>query len=255
MNCALWLNRRKVYSAEEICDDPDIASLCGYFCAGSLIEWLRTHNGEKYAEKLEKISPKDPELKEKIGMIFGGQSASYKQFGKDNSSENKSLGISENPSSAALRYGSKTAFAASKGFYSHKGSNVFGFSSYSFTSYLLQIGFGSAKTGSLSYNSGIFGFEWEWEWERFLAGYGSFYKTSFVGASGRFFYGSFMSAFRAYLMRKYGSRGGFSPGSRGSFSGSFEMFGIPDSDEYDRILMECVFGCRLNDYGYGIHNI
>ena len=66
MNCALWLNQRKVYSAEEICDDPDIASLCGYFCAGSLIEWLRTHNGEKYAEKLEKISPKDPELKENI---------------------------------------------------------------------------------------------------------------------------------------------------------------------------------------------
>ena len=88
MNCALWLNRRKVYSADEIPDNLDLASLCGYFAAGSLVGWLRSHGGESLADDLEKISPKDPDLKEKLAKIFGGQPIKYKEFGSVTAQEN-----------------------------------------------------------------------------------------------------------------------------------------------------------------------
>ena len=266
MHCALWLNHRKVYNACDIPDNLDLASLCGYFAAGSLLDWLKTHGGERYAAKLEKISPKDPLLKEKLEEIFGGKPVANKEFGNGACS-------AENPVFCGCSQigNSSVCFSASRGYpntsslprWRMKMISSFNFSSYTFSSYLLKIGFGSAKGGffslSSSLSSGIFGYEWEWEWERFLSGYGSFNTTSFG-------YSSFLSALRAFFAKNYGSRSYGSASSRyfGSFFGSFNGFALKngfgsyilsDSEEYDRILMECVFGCPLNGCGYGIHNI
>lgn len=255
MNCAIWLNRRKIYNASDIPDNLDLASLCGYFTAGSLVEWLKTHGGESYAAEIENISPKDPLLKEKFGKIFGGKPVAYKEFGKG-------AVQAQNPCFLPVSAGSGGkigAFGSATSSYPRwkmKLLGSFNFSSYTFSSYLLKIGFGSAKSGSYSVSSGIFAHEWEWEWERFLSSYGSFNTTSFA-------YGSFLAALRAFFAKNYGSWNYGSAGSRvfGSFREDFTLkngFGsyiMPDSDEYDRILMECLFGCRLNGYGYGIHNI
>ncbi len=72
MDCSLWLNRKKIDSAAQIPDNLDVASLRGYFLAGSLIEWLKEHGGKRYAAKLAKLSYDDPSLNEKIAAIFGG---------------------------------------------------------------------------------------------------------------------------------------------------------------------------------------
>lgn len=266
MNCALWLNRKKVFSAEEISENLDLASLCGYFTAGSLIEWLKSHNGEEYAAKLSSVSPKDPLLKEKIAEVFGGQPVSYKTFGKGeeycglgkeadvvSSGGSSRFGISSSSagiSSAALNSfpfnlgGNIGSFGSAMS--NSRFSESFVFSSYSFMSYLLNIGF-----GSYSLSSGSFGYEWEWEWERIFSKFGSFGFTSFS-------YGSF-AAFMSLWEMKYGSRifGSYAlsylAALYGSFSGAWGSF--PDSGEYDRIMLECLFGCKLNGYGYGIHNI
>lgn len=257
MNCALWLNHRKVYAAADISDNIDLASLCGYFTAGSLIKWLKAHGGEDYAAELEKISPNDPMLKDKIGKVFGGKTIPYKSFGNEVLDIGRSGGFLPGNSFAAAASSGKTSSYGS-GFprWKLKLMGSFGFSSYSYTSYLLKIGFGSARAGSYFYSSGTFGFEWEWEWERFLSGYGSFYTASFG-------YGSFLAALREFFVKNYGSWNYGSAFSRyfGSFNGGimpqngFGSYVMPDSDEYDRIIMECVFGCPLNGYGYGIHNI
>lgn len=260
MNCALWLNRRKIYDASDISDNLDLASLCGYFAAGSLVDWLKTHNGESYAAELENISPNDPLLKEKFRKIFGGKPVAYKEFGKgaaENYADRFCAPANNSSAILAVSSGIRGSFNTSFSSFARwklKLLGSFNFSSYFFTSYLLKIGFGSAKYGSYSVSSGIFSHEWEWE--RFLSSYGSFYNTSFG-------YGSFLAALRAFFAKNYGSWSYGSANSRyfSSFSGSFALkngFGsyiMPDSDEYDRILMECVFGCPLNGYGYGIHNI
>ena len=272
MDCALWLNRKKVFSAEEISENLDLAALCGYFTAGSLIEWLDGHNGKEYAEKLSFISPKDPLLKEKIAEIFGGQPVSYKTFGKGEEVQTLAKNDSTVSSGSYPRFGINSSFEniSSKYLNSfHFALNEFGsgvvnsgyfgsyrFSSYSFRSFLLNIGFSSYSLSSWLYSS--FWYEWKWEWERI---FGSFWSTSYS-------YGSFAEFMSSYLM-KYGSRF-FNIGSRffnifgsfnssylsaifGSFNGNFGSF--PESDEYDRIMFECLFGCKLNGYGYGIHNI
>lgn len=265
MDCALWLNRKKVFSAEEISENLDLAALCGYFTAGSLIEWLNGHNGEEYAEKLSFISPKDPLLKEKIAEIFGGQPVSYKTFG--NGEEVQTLTKNDNAVSSGSypRFGINSSFEniSSKNLNSfHFALNEFGsgvvnsrlfgsynLSSYSFKSFLLNIGFNSYSVSSWLYSS--FWYEWEWEWERI---FGSFGFTSYSYSSFR----EFMSIWQM----KYGSRfynifGSFNSSYLsaifGSFRGGFGSF--PEIDEYDRIMFECLFGCKLNGYGYGIHNI
>lgn len=261
MDCALWLNRKKVFSAEEISGNLDLAALCGYFTAGSLIEWLDGHNGKEYAEKLSFISPKDPLLKEKIAEIFGGQPVSYKTFGEgeevqtlvknDNVVSSGSYPRFENISS---KYLNSSHFALNEFGSAVVNSRLFesyNFSSYSFKSFLLNIGFNSYSFSSWLNSS--FWYEWEWEWI-----FGSFGFTSYS-------YNSFREFMSSYLM-KYGSRF-FNIGSRffGSFNSSYlsAIFGsfnrdfgsFPESDEYDRIMFECLFGCKLNGYGYGIHNI
>lgn len=235
MDCALWLNRRKVFSADEICDNLDTASLLGYFAAGSLVEWLYEHGGEVYAKKLEKLSPADIDIREKIEQVFKGKPTAYRKLG------------SESAAKCALGGISCCSYRPSSISSSMRGSFRLG-------------SVGSFYLGSFLFGSGFH--EWEWEWEKF---FGSFFKTSFR-------FGSGISARLAFL-RSFGSFnfGSFRFGSYrfgsynfGSFkgTGSFGAENLPELpeflqnlDEYDRIMLLSLYGCPLNQFGYGIHNI
>lgn len=241
MDCALWLNRRKVYSAKEIRENFDAASLFGYFAAGSLVEWLREHGGADYADKLECLSLDDPDIIGKIAAVFDGKSVGYKTLG---GADKGALGTVSGGGQCSFRgkIGSAGALSALK-------NGSFGVGSGAFGSFW--------KSGSFAFGSGFY--EWEWEWERL---FGSFSKGSFTFGSG---YAAWLA-----LLKKYGSFGfgSFGTGSFGSFS--FDLFGevkngsfigrkLPDFlanlDEYDRIMLISLYGCPLNRFGYGIHNI
>lgn len=241
MDCALWLNRRKVYSADEIAADPDIASLRGYFLAGSLVEWLNGHGGERYAKKLAKLRSDDPKLNEKLAKIFGGSPAVGKRFGEGSPAETG--GISR-PCSLPSAVGS---YAPSSYVYSALSSYGSFMRSWEF---LLG---GSFRAGSYSFESGMH--EWEWEWEQLFRLYrqGSFTLGSFTSYSAR-------EWARLFGAIRYGSFGSFSFGSFWSL-GNFGSFPFPDIidpsclDEYDRIMLETLMICPLDRFGYGIHNI
>lgn len=252
MDCALWLNRRKIRSAEEIPDNLDIASLRGYFIAGSLVEWLYEHDGALYADKLAKVPPDFPDLNAIIAEIFAGKPVTNKTLGKNAAKTAVLPSNSTNP-------GSGPPFRASW----KRGS----FPTF-FTS-------GSFKFGSFSITSGGF-HEWEWEWlNRFLGQYGSFVYTS---------YGSFVGLERLLeIIRGYGGSGSFVGLYKGSF-GEFNKFGsfsrffgkfanhgsfgnlelppwlndlpdLPIEDEYDLIMFAALLHCPLDGFGYGIHII
>lgn len=241
MDCALWLNRRKVYSAKEIRENFDAASLFGYFAAGSLVEWLREHGGADYADKLECLSLDDPDIIGKIAAVFDGKSVGY-----------KTLGGADKGASGTVSGGGQCSFRGkigSAGALSALKNGSFGVGSGAFGSFW--------KSGSFAFGSGFY--EWEWEWERL---FGSFSKGSFTFGSG---YAAWLA-----LLKKYGSFGfgSFGTGSFGSFSldlfgevknGSFIGRKLPDFlanlDEYDRIMLISLYGCPLNRFGYGIHNI
>ena len=238
MDCALWLNRRKVFSASEISDNLDTASLLGYFAAGSLVEWLYEHGGEEYAKKLEKLSPADNDIRGKIEAVFKGKPVAYRSLGSESAAKCASGGIS----CCSYRPSSMPS--------SMRGSFRFVSGSFVLSSFLKKIRtssgsfynfVGSVYLGSFLFGSGFH--EWEWEWEKF---FGSFNFGSFSFGSFRF--GSF----------KFGS---FNFGSfRGN--GSFGAANLPELpeflrnlDEYDRIMLLSLYGCPLNQFGYGIHNI
>lgn len=240
MECALWLNRRKVFSADEIKDNLDAASLFGYFAAGSLAEWLRCHGGADFAEKLELLSPDDPDILAKIAAVFGGEPAGYKALGGASDTA-----ASETVSDGLFGSGGSLGSFGAVGSFGAFGSGKFGFFG----------NFGSFKGGSFRGGSGFY--EWEWEWERL---FGSFGAGSFAFSSG---YAALLA-----LLKKYGSFGSFGAGGFGSFSlnllgevknGSFVGRKLPDFlanlDEYDRIMLISLYGCPLNQFGYGIHNI
>lgn len=229
MECALWLNRHKIYSADEIAGDPDIVNLRGYFLGGSLVEWLNEHGGAHYAEKLEKLDRDDPELNEKLAAIFSGSPEGGKRFGESA------------PERIPQDADGSFAFGAVRG------SSVF------------PVSYGSlvrlrSENGSFRFGSGMHEWEWEWLFRK--------YRGSF-GSAG---YGSFG---RYLNLLKYGSFGSFflgsfwSMGNFGSFS-ALEIF-APDElnapnaleglDEYDRIMYETLMMCPLDRFGYGIHNI
>lgn len=253
MDCALWLNRRKVYSAKEIRENIDAASLFGYFAAGSLVEWLREHGGADYADKLERLSPDAPDIIGKIAAVFDGKSVGYKTLG---GADKGALGAVSGGGQCSFRgkIGSAGALSALK-------NGSFGVGSGAFGSFWKSGAFGgSFWRGSFAFGSGFY--EWEWEWERL---FGSFSKGSFTFGSG---YAAWLA-----LLKKYGSFGSFGFGSfgMGSFGPfSFDLFGevkngsfigrkLPDFlanlDEYDRIMLISLYGCPLNQFGYGIHNI
>ena len=277
MNCALWLNKQKVQNASKIHENLDVASLRGYFLAGSLIEWLRENGGEEYAEKLSKISADDPELNQKIAKIFGGRpirskpmlTASDKPSGRSYAQPQDASGSAISsyrmPSSWALglvHYGS--------GFGSLSSFSYLKLSSFSeFWKFLQSLGtgsFGSFSLGSYSqwewlfalfarsygsFNIGSFTsfHEWEWEWlfRLFTSGGGSFSMSGL---------GSFYMRFWSGLFENFGSFSGF--GSFGSFTGFVgfaDPLQFPVLDEYDRIMLETLMRCPLDSFGYGVHNI
>lgn len=222
MDCALWLNRHKVFSADEIPDNFDLAALRGYFLAGSLVEWLREHNGIAYADRLENVAASSPTLNDTLTELFGGR-CSCKTIELCGTASDTDR-ISGGP--AASSYGGSF-------FGSYHGS----FGSYSGLWELFLSGaFGSFSLGS--FRKGSFS-EWEWEWEWLFRhgvlgsySFGSFARGSFFGGS--FPVGSFGSS---------------------SFCGLYNGIPLDGLDEYDRIMLASLVCCPLNRFGYGIHNI
>lgn len=277
MNCALWLNKRKIRRASEIPDNLDVASLRGYFLAGSLSEWLLENGGERYAKKLARLSPDDPALNEKLAGIFGGKA----DFGKAlNTAPQENARIST-PSAMPSSFVSSFAnsFAPRNSFrFSQFGSGgLFSYGSYEwFTSFGGFFEFLSKlRGGSFSFLTGSFGSFHEWEWEWLFELYKRWSGGSFSFLTGSF--GSFHEWEWEWLFRIFGGAGSFSITSFSSFGfpsgfGSFDIFGVfggktPGSfelkrllenlelDEYDRIMFETLMICPLDRFGYGIHNI
>lgn len=225
MNCALWLNRHKIRDAAEIPQNLDIASLRGYFLAGSLVEWLREHNGADYAAELEKIPPNCPELNSRICEIFGGSAVD-------------GLPVFGNPLNG------KTAESA---VYTNPGSFT-SFGSFPDIWEVLAEFVGSRK------GSGIH--EWEWEW---LFGFGGSFGSFSLTSGGyeftlekllmRLKFGSFSS------FGSFGSFGNFPWELLGSYSEPWGRQEFPILDEYDLILLQTLLNCPLDRYGYGIHVI
>lgn len=170
MDCALWLNRRKIFTAAEISGNLDVASLRGYLLAGTLIEWLDEHGGKRYAAMLSKLSPDDEKLGEKIAEIFGASSAPYKELKGETAPD-----IPQNapplpdisPSSLLSSYP-----IGSAGSYNYAAISSFG----SFWNYLTESS-GAYYLSSFAAGSGG-SFEWE-QWLSQLFGYGSFSMGSF----------------------------------------------------------------------------
>ncbi len=214
MDCSLWLNRKKITSAAQITGNLDVASLRGYFLAGSLIEWLEEHGGGKYAAKLAKLSADDPSLNEKIARIFGGKPLPAK------------------PLDGALSVGSAGGLTGSfrTGGASFRMPNSFRFTNTSFSavggsgsayfsglsSFLAYLSGGSGGSfGASSFLNSSFS---RWFWE-LLSGYsgGSFVSTSF-------FTTSFSQWKWEWLWEFFGSYSGGSFVSASSFSSSFAQW-------------------------------
>lgn len=239
MNCALWLNRKKVYSAAEIPLNLDVAALRGYFLAGTLVKWLRANGGKQYADALEKIPTDSNGLNEAIAGIFSHGSASPLAGGKVGSAFDT---CAENGAAAYLpRFG--TSFTGSYG--SHRAwlsaggsfSSSFGTGSF-FT--------GSYASGSYKAFGGSF-HEWEWEWLVKRRFGGSFGSGSYGSAAG--ILGSFPVGYKGF--------GSFDISAAAEYfgSGSGGSFRFISSDEYDMIMYATLSKCPLDRFGYGIHKI
>lgn len=268
MNCALWLNKRKVQHASEIPDNLDAASLRGYFLAGSLVEWLRENGGAEYAEKLSALSPDDPELNEKIVSIFGGKAVRSKPMTSASEDAGERTRTEQSVFSAMSSYrlpgGSFTLAEYGSGSFSQLWSASSG-KLYEFMRKFGTSSFGSFNWGSFSHwewlfalfgqKYGLFSFgsftsfhEWEWEWEWFFrlfsSGGGSFSISGF---------GSFYLRFRSGFFGSFEGYG--SQRSQWSLNALADPIRLPVLDEYDRIMLETLMRCPLDRFGYGVHNI
>lgn len=241
MECALWLNRRKIHDAAEIPQNLDIASLRGYLLAGSLVEWLNEHGGSDYASALAEVPLDSPDLNSRISEIFGGAPIKGKPLNGASAAAPAPVGDWRG-SAHGLVCSFRGSFNGS--FVGLLGS--FGSSSGSYG------GFGNiwnllGSFGSFYLTSGIGFHEWEWEW---LFGFGGSFG-SFSFTSGR--YESVLENLLTQL--KFGSFSSF--GSFWDFPweqfGSYQ--GFPILDEYDLILLQTLLNCPLDRYGYGIHAI
>lgn len=292
MDCALWLGRKKIFSADEICSNFNIAAIRGYFLGGSLVAWLRTHGGDEYAEKLEALDASSSDLNDRLTAIFTQKTTNdvpvhradeqlirtidtLRNGAMTEKSVESSFGagsfsfgfVSEHQGSFSTAYSTTGSFSASGSFR----WNLFGGSFY-YGSFGAQNRYGSFNTGSYSLSSfRSTSWSWEWEWEWYLgsfrknrAGFGSFSGSSFV--VGSFLYNSFGSFSGASSMRDFSF--GFGAGYMGSFGygagyeyGSYK--GVPlsgscrmmTSDEYDEIMYRTLRICPLDRFGYGIHLI
>lgn len=230
MTCALWLNRCKVYRASEISENLDVASLRGYFLAGSLVEWLRANGGEEYANELSRLSPDDGELNEKLAAVFGGEPLPAKPLGAGDELPFVAAEPTA-PFSSAMSSHPLSSFTESFSI-SWQFTPTGSFGSFSERLFALF----SREYGSFGLGSRTSFHEWEWEWlYKLFGGYGSF---------GSFSFGSFGSFTINWLNEFFGS---FSPNA------SFPI--LPELDEYDRIMLETLLNCPLDRFGYGIHNI
>lgn len=280
MNCALWLNRQKIRHASEIPANLDMASLAslrGYFLAGSLLDWLLENGGEHYAKRLERLSPDDPDLNEELAAVFGGKA----DFGKAVNSAPREGLPTQAPSgftgsftgSFPSSFTPRSSFrftALGSGSFSYEMLTSFGYGG-GFWEFLERFGlFGSFSVTSFRFGSGKF-HEWEWEWlfELYKRWQGGSFNLSTLT------FGSFHQWEWEWLLRLYGGAGSFNVTSFGSFPifgfGSFDVFGFfgknPSSfelrkflenlalDEYDRVMFETLMFCPLDRFGYGIHNI
>lgn len=228
MDCALWLNRRKIRDASDIPRNLDIASLRGYFLAGSLVEWLREHNGANYAAELEKIPADCPDLNFRICEIFGGSK------------------VDELPV-YGIPLDGKTADSA---IYTESGSFTsftrFG-SFHEIWELLAKLG-GSFGGSWNFFGSGIH--EWEWEWLFKLYGfYGSFGSFSLTSGGNEFALKNLFTRLNFGSFSSFGSFWNIPWELLGSYRG------FPILDEYDLILFQTLMNCPLDRYGYGIHVI
>lgn len=239
MDCSLWLNRKKINSAAQISDNLDVASLRGYFLAGSLIEWLEEHGGKKYAANLSKLSHDDPALNEKIAEIFNGNPLPVKQLDGTSSKKNTWVKVQNVSGISSFKMPNSFKFMNSSfATGSYSGSFEFG----SFLAYL------SERFGSFNITSflGTSFSEWEWEWLwEYLRGYSS---GSFVSSS--FSLTSLPTTSFSQWERFYEMFANFS-GDWSSFTETIP-FGM---DEYDFIMFKTLMICPLDRFGYGIHII
>lgn len=262
MDCAIWLCRRKIFSADEINANFDIAAIRGYFLGGSLISWLRAHGGEAYADALSRLDPKDSALNDKLTEIFTQKKCSVPVHRAD---ENVIRAVD------MLKNGSIKSSVGS-------GLNGGSYPAGSLGSYLSMLRwgsfsarYGSFTSGSFRYGSFLKTWQWEWEWRFSSFKGGSLRNSSFRGGSFRFgqagAFGSY--SFGSFGLGSYSSRAfgfgsfrwanfgalplGMLPSSyRGVPLGSFRAM---TADEYDEIMYRCLNMCPLDRFGYGIHNI
>ncbi len=265
MDCALWLNKKKICSADEIADNFDIAAIRGYFLGGSLIKWLSSHGGTELARELSNVLPDEPCLNDRLSSIFLKKKCDVPVHRTDENvvaavEHFKGVAVHEPPVVSSLSGSFPiSSYTGSFGF----GSFGYGMGSYNFGSYSL----GSFKRGSFS-NA------WEWEWEWYLGSFrkGSFrYGISSFGGSyvynfgsyrfGSFNYSSFNYGSYAYGKGSFRFGGPFASGEAllfGSYRGvplSGGSFRCISSDEYDEIMYRTLGMCPLNRFGYGIHLI
>lgn len=269
MDCAIWLNRRKIFSADEIPANFDIAAIRGYFLGGSLISWLAANGGQAYIGALEALDPRDPSLNDRLTDIFIGKKCSEPVHKADDA---LIYAIDSMKGATAAPTGSADG-SYSFGWFGGFGSYRYGFAEYSsfslgsFSRFFGTGSFGYGSFGSFNYGSYQLGsfarrtWQWEWEWRygSFRSGsyrsIGSFgYGGSYKGISG---YGSFSGGsfnFGSYRFGLIPLGFGFDTGSYRGFplGGSFRPI---TSDEYDEIMYRCLNMCPLNRFGYGIHLI
>lgn len=278
MDCAIWLNRRKIFSADEISANFDIAAIRGYFLGGSLIKWLDSHGGKEYARLLEKLSPSDPALNDRLTEIFTQKKCDIPVHKAD---EQLIMTINLLKGGSPATIGSAQGVNAGSGSYAAGSFAPLGYGSFGAGSAGYMLNYGSFRSGSFAFGS--FNRSWEWEWEWYLGSfrrnYGSFaygfgsYAYNFGSYSLN--YGSFAYGTGSYRwnLGSFGF-GSFTGGSfrrgftLGSFPfdtsygmGSYRGFPLGGSfrqvtaDEYDEIMYRCLGICPLNRFGYGIHII
>ncbi len=256
MDCAIWLNRRKIFSADEISANFDIAAIRGYFLGGSLIKWLDSHGGEEYSRLLERLSPSDAALNDRLTEIFTQKKCSVPVHKAD-----EQLIMTINLLKGGVPVTGSAQGVCTSGVLGGSSAPTGGYNAGS-TAYLMN--YGSFRAGSFS---GSFNRSWEWEWEWWLGSfrrnYGSFaYGTgSYRWNYSSFGYGSFnFGSFAGGSFRRGFALGSF-PFDTSYGMGSYRGFPLGGSfrqvtsDEYDVIMYRCLGICPLNRFGYGIHII
>lgn len=281
MECALWMGRKKIFSADEIADSFDIAAIRGYFLGGSLEKWLMSHGGEDYAQALRDIDPADPSLNDRLTQLFTGAPKCSVPVHK--ADEQVIRAVEEFKGIAPPTVGSAVGAQAVSG--------SFGGSSFNYGSWRYSLGeYGSYSLSS--FRKGSFRYDWEWEWEWYLGSFRKKYLGSAFGSFSSFSYGSFSTgSYSAFRWNLFGSSsfryssfnyssvgaGSFSMGSfrYGSFPWNYDKLGsftgimgylagsftgagsfkALTPDEYDEIMYRTLGMCPLDCFGYGIHLI